>query len=229
MKLYLLRLADMGGGTPAAGYLVQTDDGTNVLIDSGFPREMIGASEGWSIDEDQFVVNQLAQIGVAPEDIHYLVVTHLDADHAGANDEFPSAELVIQRAHQEARESPRFQSVRSHWDAPGLRYRIVDGDTELVPGVELVETGGHVPGHQSVLVRLPETGPVILAIDAIPHGDLLDPDTRAITEYDQDEAAVRASTRKLVELAHRENAALIVRGHDAAQWEALRTLPGFYS
>ena len=229
MKLYLLRLADMGGGTPAAGYLVQTDDGTNVLIDSGFPREMIGAKEGWSIDEDQFVVNQLAQIGVAPEDIDYLVVTHLDADHAGANDEFPSAELVIQRAHQEARESPRFQSIRSHWDSPGLRYRIVDGDTELVPGVELVETGGHVPGHQSVLVRLPETGPVILAIDAIPHGDLLDPDTRAITEYDQDEAGVRASTRKLVELAHHENAALIVRGHDAAQWQALRTLPGFYS
>ena len=228
MKLYLLRLADMGG-TPAAGYLVQTDDGTNVLIDSGFPREMIGSSEGWTIDEDQFVVNQLAQIGVAPEDVHYLVVTHLDVDHAGAHDEFPSAEHVIQRAHHEARESPRFQSIRSHWDAPELRYRIVDGDTELVPGVELIETSGHVPGHQSVLVRLPETGPVILAIDAIPHGDLLDPDTRAITEYDQDEEGVRASTRKLVELAHRENAALIVRGHDGAQWQGLRTLPGFYS
>jgi N-acyl homoserine lactone hydrolase len=228
MKLYLLRLADMGGA-PAAGYLVQTDDGTNVLIDSGFPREMVGSSDGPTIAEDQFVVNQLAQIGVTPDDIHYLVVTHLDVDHAGAHDEFPGAELVIQRRHHEARESPRFDLIRAHWDAPGLRYRLVDGDTELVPGVELVETSGHVPGHQSVLVRLPETGPVILAIDAIPHGDLLDPDTRAITEYDEEEEGVRDSTRKLVELAHRENAALIVRGHDGPQWEALRTLPGFYS
>jgi N-acyl homoserine lactone hydrolase len=43
----------------------------------------------------------------------------------------------------------------------------VDGDTELLPGLTLLETSGHTPGHQSVLVRLPQTGPVLLAIDAV--------------------------------------------------------------
>jgi hypothetical protein len=40
-----------------------------------------------------------------------------------------------------------------------------------------VATGGHVPGHQSVLVRLPETGPVLLAIDAVPAAAYFDPGT----------------------------------------------------
>jgi N-acyl homoserine lactone hydrolase len=158
-----------------------------------------------------------------------VVVTHLDADHAGALDEFPFAEFVIQQRHQDAKGLPRFQHVRAHWDAPGLRYRAVNGDMELVPGVELVETSGHVPGHQSVLVRLPDTGPVLLAIDAIPHRFCLDPDRRPILPADQDEDGVRASTRKLVDLARREGAALIVYGHDGVQWRGLKTLPDYYS
>ena len=48
------------------------------------------------------------------------------------------------------------------------RIRLVDGDTELLPGLELIETSGHVPGHQSVLVRLPKTGAILLPIDAVP-------------------------------------------------------------
>ena len=48
------------------------------------------------------------------------------------------------------------------------RIRLEDGDTELLPGFELTSTSGHVPGHQSVLVRLPKTGAVLLTIDAVP-------------------------------------------------------------
>ena len=50
---------------------------------------------------------------------------------------------------------------RPRWDAPGLRHRLIDGGAVLPPGVELIATPGHVPGHQSVLVRLPRTGPVL--------------------------------------------------------------------
>jgi N-acyl homoserine lactone hydrolase len=77
-------------------------------------------------------------------------------------------------------------------------------------------------------VRLPETGPVLLAIDAIPFASHLDADTREMTVFDMEEAGVRASTRKLVDLARREGAALIVHGHDAEQWAGLRQLPDFY-
>jgi N-acyl homoserine lactone hydrolase len=159
------------------------------------------------------------------------VGTHYDGDHAGNHDVFPDAELVVQRAHHEAAKGglARLQPTRAQWDRSDSRVRLVDGDTELVPGIELIETSGHVPGHQSVLIRLPETGPVLLAIDAIPHWQLMDPDTRIITEYDMEEAGVRASTRKLVDLAEREGVTLFVRGHDGEQWATLRTLPEFYS
>ncbi len=224
MRLYILQYAlNPETGSPVPGYLIQTDDGTNVLIDTGFPHGRAG--------EENFVVNRLASVGVAPGDISYVVTTHLDPDHAGAHDQFADAEFVVQRAHYEAaqsRQHDRFEQMREHWDRPELRYRQVDGDTELLPGISLVESGGHVPGHQSVLVRLPNTGPVLLAIDAIPLARQLDPDTRPIGPYDSDEAATRASTRKLVELAQREGVALIVHGHDAEQWKTLKKAPEYY-
>jgi N-acyl homoserine lactone hydrolase len=119
--------------------------------------------------------------------------------------------------------------MRSHWDHPSLRYRLVDGDTTLLPGIELIETSGHVPGHQSVLVRLPQTGQVLLAIDAVTQAAQFDAEARGLGPQDMDEADVRASTGKLVELARREGVALVVFGHDAEQWRTLKKAPDYYS
>jgi N-acyl homoserine lactone hydrolase len=101
------------------------------------------------------------------------------------------------------------------------RIRLVDGDTELLPGLELIETSGHVPGHQSVLVRLPKTGAILLTIDAVPFGE-------GFTRDEQDDEAVRASTIKLLDLVEREHIGLVIFGHDTAQWETLKKAPEFY-
>ncbi len=177
------------------------------------------------------VVDHLGALGVRPEDIDTLVATHLDTDHAGMTDAFPNAEIVIQRVQLTAARAdahPRFGMTRAHWDAPNLRYRPIDGDTELVPGVTLIETGGHVPGHQSVLVRLPQTGPVLLAIDAIGSAGQADPETRETRSMDLDDAAARASARKLRDLEAREGVALTIYGHDDAQWRTLKLAPEYY-
>ena len=236
MRLYLFAYGvNPANGTPYPGYLIQTDDGTNVLVDTGFGKEMIGAytqrdEPGPKVDEGDYVVNQLATLGLTPKDIRYLIATHLDGDHSGGHDEFPDAEIVIQKQHLEAaRQMERFQGNRAHWDAPGLHYRTVEGDTELLPGIELIASSGHKPGHQSVLVRLPETGPVLLAIDAIPRMDQRDPETRTIGPADMDEAETRASTRKLMDLAAREGVTLIIHGHDPEQWKTLKKSPDYYS
>jgi N-acyl homoserine lactone hydrolase len=106
---------------------------------------------------------------------------------------------------------------------PFLKYRLIDGDTVLLPGVELLETSGHVQGHQSVLVRLPQAGTVLLTIDAIPAASMLDPETRVVFPgNDEDEKKTRASTRKLVEIARHEGVKLIIHGHDHQQWPILR-------
>lgn len=100
------------------------------------------------------------------------------------------AQYVVQRVHHlDAASSPRFAANRPQLDQPLERIRLVDGDTELLPGLELIETGGHAPGHQSVLVRLPGTGTILLPIDAVPFAegftrdaqdDGSDPDAEAI-------------------------------------------------
>jgi N-acyl homoserine lactone hydrolase len=93
-----------------------------------------------------------------------------------------------------------------------------------------LETSGHVPGHQSLLVRLSEMGPILLAIDAVPTALQLDPDTRVVFPVnDEDEASTRASTRKLAEIARREGVALIIYGHDHKQWPTLKHAPQYYS
>ena len=110
-----------------------------------------------------------------------------------------------------------------------LPYRLVDGDVELVPGVELIETGGHVPGHQAVLVRLPQTGPVLLAIDAAALEADLDPDTRLEDNGgDLDPAGARESARKLFDLVGREKVTLTIFGHDEKLWPTLKKAPEFY-
>jgi N-acyl homoserine lactone hydrolase len=176
-------------------------------------------------------MNRLASIGLRSEDINFLICTHFDTDHAGNHQLFSHAKLVVQRSHYELARAghARYQSVREHWDNPALNYRLIDGDAVLRPGVELLETSGHVPGHQSVLVRLVQTGPVLLAIDAIPSASMLDPETRVVFPgNDEDEAKTRASTRKLVEVADRERVTLIIHGHDHKQWPTLKHAPDFY-
>jgi N-acyl homoserine lactone hydrolase len=156
------------------------------------------------------IISRLASIGLKPGDIRLLICTHLDPDHSGNHELFTNAELIIQKKHYEAARAGHVRAARTrdHWDLPGLRYRLIEGDTKLVPGVELIESTGHVPGHQSVLVRLPHTGPVLLAIDAIPDASMLNADTRTISPNDDNEADTRASTRKLTDLARRESVKL---------------------
>lgn len=233
MRLYLLdlgRIREIDG--PIEGYLIRLDDGTNVLVDTGCAREMIGdGTAPFHVTPAQHVVAQLATIGLEPADIDQIVCTHLDPDHCGGHEEFPGAEFIVQRRHlAEARSSGslRYEWMRRHWDLPSQRWRQVDGDTTLHPGVELIDSTGHAPGHQSVLVRLRCTGPVLLAGDAIAHHDQLDPDRRLVGHHDHDENEVRASTRKLVDLAAAEAVSLIVHSHDREQWPTLQHAPTYY-
>jgi N-acyl homoserine lactone hydrolase len=170
----------------------------------------------------------LARLGLHPEDIQTVISTHYDIDHAGRHAAFTQARYVVQRAHHEdAARNPRFAANRPQWDQPRERIRLVEGDTELLPGLELLETSGHVPGHQSVLVRLPHTGAILLPIDAVPFGKDF---TRDAPEdgSNPDAAAIRASTGKLLDRVEREQIGLVIFGHDQEQWATLKTAPEFY-
>jgi N-acyl homoserine lactone hydrolase len=230
-RLYLMQVASVPErNLPFVCYLVQTGDGTNILIDSGLPDD-VQLPPGMPMPiMGKNVLEQLAQIGLSASDIDMLICTHFDGDHSGHHAAFTNAELIVQRQHYELAHGGhmRFAGTRSQWDNPALRYRLVEGDTELLPGLELIETSGHVPGHQSVLVRLPETGPVLLAIDAVTHQRSFTAE-RAASPMDMDVEMLRASTRKLLALAQREQVPLTIFGHDGEQWQTLKKVPEFYS
>ncbi len=230
-RLYLMQVASIPQrDLPIVCYLVQTGDGTNILIDSGLPLDIHPPAGMPMPIMGKNVLEQLDELGLSASDIDLLVCTHFDQDHAGHHAEFAHAELIVQRKHYELARSgfQRFAGIRSQWDDPALHYRLLDGDTELLPGLELIETSGHVPGHQSVLVRLPATGPVLLAIDAVSQQTAFTPDREA-SPADMDQETLRASTRKLLDTVQREQVTLTVFGHDGTQWNTLKKLPEFYS
>jgi N-acyl homoserine lactone hydrolase len=235
-RLYLMQLATgtvIAGDQPVAMsagcYLIQMRDGRNILVDSGFPPGYPQPLNS-PFQRGTTVVEHLAALGLQPDDIDLVVSTHFDIDHCGYHDAFPDAEHVAQRELVEAARGghPRFAAARPHWDHPALDYRVIDGDAEIAPGVELIDTGGHAPGHQSVLVRLPQTGPVLLAIDAVSLQRQFTPE-RSASPLDDDEARLRASTRKLLDLVDREGVQLVVFGHDGEQWQSLRKAPDWYA
>jgi N-acyl homoserine lactone hydrolase len=226
-RLYLMQVGSVPEyQIPIVCYLLQTSDSKNILIDSGLPEIM---PEGYSAFENgQDVLEQLASLGLKPDDIDTVISTHYDGDHAGRHAAFTRAQYVVQREHHlDAASNPRFAGTRAQWDQPLERIRLVDGDTQLLPGLELIETSGHVPGHQSVLVRLPKTGAILLTIDAVSFG-------KDFTRDGQDDGsnpdaeAIRASTVKLLDLVEREQIGLVIFGHDNGQWETLKKAPEFY-
>jgi N-acyl homoserine lactone hydrolase len=108
-----------------------------------------------------------------------------------------------------------------------LKYRLVDDDIELLPGLNLIETSGHTTGHQSVLLKLPRTGPVLLAIDAVMMERLFTAD-RTAWPLDENEEQLRSSTAKLLDIVEKEKVKLVVFGHDGEQWKSLKKAPDFY-
>lgn len=226
-RLYLMQVGIMPEyQIPIVCYLVQTEAGRTILIDSGLPAQLPDGESEFENGRD--VIEQLAILGIAPEDVDLVISTHYDGDHAGRHAAFTRARYVVQRAHhQDAANNPRYAAIRSQWDQPMERLQLVDGDTELLPGLELIETSGHVPGHQSVLVRLPQAGAILLTIDAVPFGALFIREEQEGSR-DPEAAAIRASTHKLLDLVAREQVGLVIFGHDPEQWADLKMLPACY-
>lgn len=237
-ELFLLHLGELGSRdketgeahfNQVPGYLIRTATGKTILVDTGNPVSMIGAedAEPWArllsntLPEDD-VIPRLAQHGLTPADVDLLISTHFDFDHCGRHDVFAAfgTESVVQRRHLEAaRKEVRYD--KALWDVPGLRYREVDGDVELETGLRLVSSSGHAIGHQSVYVETAD-GPVVLAVDAISHGDMIE--TREIPDWYSDVKEAERSMDRLVALAN-ETGAYLLFGHDQPQWESLPRSP----
>ncbi|MBC7335667.1 MAG: N-acyl homoserine lactonase family protein, partial [Clostridia bacterium] len=151
---------------PVYMVLLETSEGW-VLIDTGLnPLGVSAPEKAWgprakavppTLCAEDDVRYRLKQLGLVPEDVHRVIHTHLHWDHTGGNRFFPHATFLVQKAEYRFAFWPdrHFAGpyMRDHFDC-GVKYELVEGDVEVMPGLYLLFTPGHTPGHQSVLVTL---------------------------------------------------------------------------
>src|ERR1700728_88938 len=94
-----------------------------------------------------------AEVGARVEDVRLVVNCHLHFDHCGGNPDLPGRPIFTQRVELETARTAENYTLPELIDAPGLRYEVLDGEAEVLPGVLVVPTPGHTAGHQSVVVR----------------------------------------------------------------------------
>ena len=115
----------------------------------------------------------LKQLGVAPADIGYFAMSHSHADHSGNANLFSASTIYMQQAEYDALFGPdaaksglplaNFEKLKGSKFVRLLGDHDVFGDGSVI----IKSTPGHTPGHQSLLLRLPKRGPVLLTGDLV--------------------------------------------------------------
>lgn len=218
-----------------SGFLIRTDLDEAILVDTGFPakyaRNVAASSaqdrlgefgEVLALTPDNLPAAQLARVGVTPGDIDLLIMTHTHIDHVGGIANFPRAPIVI-GAPERRLPRPLYWGDVQPIEWPDREYLQIEGDVDLGPDLHLLFSPGHAPGQLSVLLRLPQTGPVLLTGDAISRPAEIDEGFAGT----RDAETARKSAARLMEVAQ-ETDAFVIYGHWPEQWPQLRKAPDFY-
>jgi N-acyl homoserine lactone hydrolase len=168
------------------------------------------------------LASQLDALGVKPSDIKYVAVSHTHPDHIGNVEMFPQAMLLVQKAEYEwpgANNAPRFKAEHPVTKLEGDKDVFGDGS------VTIISTPGHTPGHQSLLVKLPKTGALLLSGDAVHFKSNWD--NRGVPVGNTGQEQTRTSMEKMAGIIAKEKAQLWIN-HDKAQRDSLKMSPEFY-
>ncbi|MEX0285719.1 MAG: N-acyl homoserine lactonase family protein [Paracoccaceae bacterium] len=231
----LFRVHSNGRVIGICGYLIRTDAGENVLVDTGFPAKYTEDAEAATQEDrlyefgevlsctpENLAIAQLAKAGVKPEDITLHILTHSHIDHVGGLADFPRAPIVVAKAER-VLPKPLYWRSAQPMDWPEATYLTVDGDVEVGPGLHLLLVPGHAPGQLALRFNLPEAGPVLLTSDAISRPAEIE----EAFAGSWDEALAIASGARLMEMAEAEGA-MVIYGHCPDQWPELRKSPEAY-
>lgn len=216
---------------PVWCYLLETEEGP-ILVDTGMPESAVNNEDLFNgtfvegqilpkMTEEDRIVNILKRVGYEPEDLLYIISSHLHFDHAGGNGAFTNTPIIVQRAEYEAAQYS--EEYMKECILPNLKYKIIEGDYEVIPGVQLLYTPGHTPGHQSLLIETEKSGPVLLTIDASYTKENFE-DEVPFAGFDSELAL--SSIKRLKEVVRKENP-IVFFGHDIEQEKSCKVFPEY--
>lgn len=210
-------------------------EGVNILVDSGMAevatvtkRLKVNGTRGGH----QALREELAKEGLTPQDINYVVLTHMHFDHADNLDLFPDACVVVQRAELMAAIDPVPSQRIYYWQSTidnlmarkrPAQLRLVNGDTDLLPGFRLLSVPSHTEGMQ-VPVITTEKGLVAIASDLGDHYRYWFPSDPRATDRPQRSLAgayltgnIRSESERVWQAAMRrvqDSSDIVVPAHD---------------
>lgn len=215
-------------------YLIEHPQG-RMIWDAGLPLAMAGAGRveepgGVYMTYDRSLVDQLADMSLTPADIDLVAFSHMHYDHVGAANAFTDSTLLIQEPEYEA----AFVNVTNPVFQPDLYMDLKDSSMNKLTGdhdvfgdgsVMIISAPGHTPGHQVLLLRLANTGPLLLSGDLY-HFQMSRKLRRAPT-FNTDAEETFRSMDKVEALIEAEGATLWIE-HEKALADTLDMAPAYY-
>jgi glyoxylase-like metal-dependent hydrolase (beta-lactamase superfamily II) len=218
-------------------YLIRHAKGL-LLWESGVSDAVANMPEGLVVGNGMLTLHvrktlrsQLQELGIAPSSITHLGFSHFHGDHVGNANLFTSAKLYIQQPEYDAAFGA--DAAKSGFN-PAFYNKLrdstiikLDGDHDIFGdgSVVIYSTPGHTPGHQSLLVRLPKTGAVLLSGDAVHFRENWE--NRRVPARNFNKEQSLASMEKLADILSNAHATLWIN-HDKPQTDTLRHAPEYF-
>lgn len=207
-------------------YLIRHERGL-LLWDTGYPDSLADQPNGASgptgtSKRKSKLIDDLAKMGVKPGDIRFVAISHTHGDHIGNLDKFPAATLLMQAAEY----AFAFEGKPTPFPASQAVTKL-DGDHDVFGdgSVTIVSTPGHTPGHQSLALKLPKTGFVLLSGDAVHFKENWD--NKRVPGMNIDKDKTVASMNRMEAMVIQNKGQLWIN-HDKPQSDGMKHAPEFY-
>ena len=209
-------------------YLLQHERGM-LLWETGVPDSVVEQKSGVTSPNgavvwfrDKTLASQLESLGIKPNDITYVAMSHTHGDHVCNVRAFAKSKIMMQKLEYEVA-----MNATSKLLSDDQNVEMLSGDRDVFGdgSVTIISTPGHTPGHQSLLVKLPKTGALILTGDLVHFKYMWD--NKVVPPFNFHNQQSLASIERVVKLIAEHKAQLWI-GHDQDMTAKIDRAPKFY-
>ena len=187
------------------------------------------------LTDEQHLENQLALCGVKTEDIDIIILSHLHLDHCGNLNLFLNADVYVPKEDFTYAQSlvrtdrnPETHGgyIKADLDVPIKKYNLIDCDTKLFDGIEIITLPGHTPGLLGLMLHTKNNGTIIFPQDCIYTEEIYGPPAKA-SGLLFDKEKFFSSIEKVRDLQSKHNAKVMF-AHDDVFFNTIKKAPFYY-